>query len=190
MSTSEKPLPPLSISWFNKDLAGLNGLSLSRWVMKPGMEFMSPLKWWDSGRRDIQHNGIDLRLYRDDEGKIHSLHLGTVIPLMYAGRVVRVVRDFLGFSIFALHGEHAGMELLSIYGHVRPLEGLVFAQEIGGGSPIATLNSQQRNSAVPPHCHLSVALIPIGFAYERLEWEYIDNSTEVVILDPLPLIHP
>lgn len=46
----------------------------------------------------------------------------------------------------------------------------------------------QKKAAVPPHLHLSAALISKTFPQEKLDWNTINPSKKVFFIDPLTLI--
>ncbi len=89
---------------FTKTLIQKNRLDkrgFSDWVFLPGMLFKSPDKWWgDRGKREKPHEGLDLCLFRDNQDKIVRLDGKIMIPAIYDSIVVRIIKDFIGKSIF------------------------------------------------------------------------------------------
>jgi murein DD-endopeptidase MepM/ murein hydrolase activator NlpD len=176
---------------FSRYLLRHNSLDGFReWAFRPGMLFGSRFKWWgEGGYRGSPHEGLDLCLYRDEGGRIHGLDKNTKIPSIYDGEVVRVVRDFIGKSIFLRHGlsDSDGNALYSVYGHVKPLGGVTRGGVFREGETIASL-ADTRGRNVPPHLHVSLAWICPAHRPEELGWEMMRDARKARLLDPLPLV--
>ncbi len=183
-------VPP---SRFKDNFVEINGIGqagFADWVFSPGMLFGSEEKWWATGgRRKSRHEGIDLRLYRDQKGEEHYLDEKILISVMYGGEVVMIVDDFMGKSIFLGHNIHLGKKrLFSIYGHLIPFESIRTGGVLTAKSVLGHLAKTTRPLAIPEHLHLSVAVIPESFPSERLDWDILKEEKEVLLLDPLPII--
>ena len=171
---------------------GLNERGFEEWAFYPGMLFSSIDKWWgDWGNRDKPHEGLDLCLYRDKDGNNNGLDATVKVPVMYDGKVVRIIDDFLGKSVCVIHDIHDGKEnqLYTIYGHTEPLDGINRGAILSEGSVIATITNPRREKVnISPHLHISIAWMPKSLPYERLTWETISNSSIVTLLNPLKVI--
>jgi murein DD-endopeptidase MepM/ murein hydrolase activator NlpD len=176
---------------FSRYLLGHNGLhGFREWVFRPGMLFSSRLKWWgEGGYRERPHEGLDLCSYRVEGGLVHSLGKNTWIPSVYDGEVVRVLRDFLGKSVFMRHGlrDTNGNVLHSVYGHIEPLSGVVMGRVFRQGEIIAAL-ADTRDKRIPPHLHVSVAWISPSLRPEELGWGMMLDARKARLIDPLPLV--
>lgn len=176
---------------FNRYLVRHNSLDGFReWVFRPGMLFGSRLKWWgEGGYRSSPHEGLDLCLYRDGGGRIHGLDKNTKISLIYEGEVVRVVRDFIGKSVFLRHGlcDGEGNALYSVYGHIEPRGSVTRGRVFREGEIIAAL-ADTRGRSVPPHLHISLAWMSSAYRPEELGWEMMRDARKARLLDPLPLV--
>ena len=180
---------------FNEYLLGYNGLSergFRKWAFYPGMLFNSTDKWWEmGGKRDKPHEGLDLWLYRDEDGGNYSLDTTTKVPVMYEGRVVRIIDDFIGKSVFVCHDIYNGKgnQLYTIYAHVEPYVGISKDTPLSEGDILASITDARRKKAkMSSHLHISVAWIPNSMDYKKLNWETLNNNSIVKLLDPLRVI--
>ena len=178
----------LTKSHFTEHLVRLNALSFSKWVFEPGMLFLSDEKWWgDKGYRKHQHNGLDLHSYATADGTVKALNENTKIPVIFDGIIVKSIKDFLGYTLFAAHEIYdRGSQLFTIYGHVQPsdcAEDKFFSE----GSVFAVLGGRQSTS-VPIHIHLSVAFIPKTIRIESLTWKTLDEDDRILFIDPRDVI--
>lgn len=184
----ESPSPQRS--GFTDVISAKNALAFKSWVFCPGMLFGSDHKWWGGrGVRGTAHEGLDLLLYKNDQGEVLRLDENTRIPAIYDGTVVRVIDDYLGRSIFIDHGMHGEKRLITAFGHTKPLEhiragGKVKASEIA--ATIAGVRGPKPKTA--PHLHITAALVPADFNYESLKWETIGSSGMIKLIDPLEII--
>lgn len=179
----------LDRSSFTERLVGLNALSFNRWVFEPGMFFLSETKWWGDGEnRDTLHNGLDLRLYEAADGTLRTLEEGTKIPIIYEGKIVAVVKDFLGYSLFAVHEIYdKNHRLFTIYGHVVQKSDIPAGLTLREGTEIAAL-AKASPGKVPSHLHLSLAMIPRRISAANLNWQVLDEDKDVLYLDPQGII--
>ena len=180
---------------FNEYLIGYNGLTecgFRNWAFYPGMLFNSTAKWWEmGGKRDNPHEGLDLCLYRDEDGGKYSLGATAKVPVIYEGGVVRIIDDFIGKSVFVSHSicDGKGNQLHTIYGHVEPCDGIIRGKMLNEGDIIATITDARREKAkMSSHVHISVAWIPKASYYKNLNWELLNDSSIVTLLDPLKVI--
>ena len=182
-------------SEFGERLARCNalyGLGFEEWVFYPGMLFRALGTWWgNGGNRRRPHEGLDVCLYRTKDRKVHRFDEKTRIPVMYEGEVVKIGDDFLGRSVYISHSiyDSHGRQLLTIYGHTRPHDGIhpgrVLSEEDVLG---AIADPGKRRGEIPPHIHISVAWVPRSLCYEKFDWETIGDPGIVALLNPLDVI--
>ncbi len=174
---------------FTQHLINLNRLSFNKWIFDPGMLFLSETKWWgDKGHRGHWHNGLDLRFYEAANGTIRAIEKDTRVPIIYDGAVVTVIKDFLGYSLFAAHEIYdKGSRLFTMYGHVLPSPDVSPGKPLGEGTEIAMLSGSSKED-VPGHLHLSVAFIPKEIPAEAITWELLDEDKTVRFFDPRLII--
>lgn len=184
-------LPSLTGPFFDLLLA-VNPAALSdfqRWLFHPGMLFEAPRQWWGQEKpRPSPHEGLDLCWFEDQAGRRRALDQGLCVPVPFPGRIVHLCRDFLGHSIFIAHAlrPDLGRCLYTAFGHTAPRPGLAVAQTVRAGEVIATLSAPAgRPTAVPPHLHLTLALLPDPFPVGRLAWETLGSDPDITLLDPL-----
>ncbi len=180
---------------FTGNLVRLNSLDFRKWKFMPGMLFRSEGKWWpgpghpkNHARRKTRHNGLDLRLYETPSGKIKTLPEETKVPLLKAGKIKKIIPDFLGFSVFAEHEvREAGGRLFTIYGHMTPEAGIE-GRQLDEGHVIGKL-AVSEGSAVPAHLHISIALVPENIlAEETVSWKILGEAKGVVFFNPEKII--
>ncbi len=152
------------------------------------MLFQSETKWWgDKGPRGNKHNGLDLRFYEATDGTIETIAKGLKIPIIYDGRMVNIIKDFLGYSMFAAHEVyHEDSQLFTIYGHVQPSADVSIGKSLREGTEIAALAGRSHN--VPSHLHISIVLIPMELSGKVLTWKAVDEDKSIRFLDPLQII--
>ena len=179
-------------SSFSERLILWNGLAaagFAGWEFLPGMRFAERAAWWRGGAdRGSAHEGLDIGRYRTAAGRRLSLGAGARVPVAYAGEIVSVVDDFLGVSLFVAHGRHdeRGWQLHTIYGHLEPSPGLAPGSLLGDGDAIGAIaDTSGRKSPVPPHLHLSLALIDRAGGPERLDGGALRENGRVLLLDPM-----
>ena len=150
------------------------------------MLFGSASKWWgDRGKRKTGHEGLDLFLYRNNVGDILRLAENTSVPVIYDGKVIKIINDFLGKSIFMEHGNR----LITVYGHITPLEGIKVGTKVKEGDVIATIAKISSNKIkIAPHLHITAGWISEEISPETLDWKRVANSKMVRLIDPLDII--
>jgi murein DD-endopeptidase MepM/ murein hydrolase activator NlpD len=171
---------------------GLDAAGFAAWELLPGMRFGERAAWWrDGADRGSPHEGLDLRLYRNRDGRLLPLVPGSRVPAVYAGEVVSIVEDFLGSSVFLAHAEldERGRRLHTVYGHVAPRPGLAVGCALSEGDQVGTVaDAAGRRTAVPPHLHLTLALIAREGGPATLDWAALRDPARALLLDPLPLL--
>jgi hypothetical protein len=161
----------------------------SRWVFVPGMAFGSTIKWWgDEGQRERPHEGVDLCLYEDRQGKLHRLPEQTRLPAICGGRVVRTCDDFLGRSIMIEDDLRDGGKLYAMYGHTVPRPDLEVGQIVREGDIIAYLAPlPPHKTDILPHLHVSLGWAPGTVPPEQLDWERIPDLLDLI--DPVQVLN-
>ena len=187
--------PSLRNTRFTEFLIQKNALDKSGfigWVFYPGMLFNSTNKWWgDQGKRDKPHEGLDLCFYKDREDTILRLGEKAKVPVIYDGKVVRIVDDFLGKSVIIEHlfSDRDNNRLCTIYGHTIPENHLHVGKIVKKGDVIATVaDSSRSKSNIFPHLHISLGWTSKLVSYNRLDWESIGAPNNLTLLDPLQVI--
>ncbi|MDA8156506.1 MAG: hypothetical protein M0Z52_08670 [Actinomycetota bacterium] len=170
---------------FTIGLVRLNGLDFRKWIFRPGMRMDGLQMWWASGLRKRRHNGIDLRFYETGKGQEATLAEGTRIPLVYPGRVVKIIPDFLAGSVFVeaenkIHGNKK--RLLTVYGHLIAESGAA-GRSMDEGAIIGRLG-KIKGGPVPLHLHISIVLVPDEITADKLSWKVLDEAEGVEFLDP------
>ena len=171
---------------FTRMLLAQNGWEngrLREWFFLPGMLFQSMDKWWGNrGKRKIPHEGLDLCLYTDETGQARTLGDAVKIPAMSDGKIVKIMNDFLGESIFmehAINGKSAG--ILTIYGHADPLKKIGVGQSIKKGDAVCFISHPaKRKKTILPHLHITVGLFSSGISYESLDWSNIPHTLSLL----------
>lgn len=159
-------------------------------VFLPAMLFEANDKWWgEKGRRDSLHEGLDIFAYRTVEGRIQYLDDSTQFPVMYSGRVAKVIPDFLGKSVFVIHSRFVNDNrvLYSIYGHSSPRDDIV-PGKILNDSEIIGMIAPSNSRTVRSHLHISMAWVDLSIAPDELSWETIGNNEKIRLIDPLEYI--
>ncbi len=158
------------------------------WLFAPGMLFRAGQQWWGrGGPRPQPHEGVDICWFRRHQGERGALLTSTLIPAPFAGQIVNITPDFLGQSIWLSHPDllPAGPTLLTALGHTNPLPHLQVGQRVAAGRPLAHLAAPAGRSTVPPHLHLSVAILPPTIAPQDLSWQLLGQNPTCQLLDPL-----
>jgi hypothetical protein len=171
---------------------GLDRRDFQEWILYPGMLFQASRMWWgERGMRPAPHEGLDLCLYRDWQGRVHRLDERYKIPVLYDGVVVGIIGDFLGQSVIVKHdiGATVGGGFCTIYGHTVPGGDICVGEAVQQGEVIASVADASRSrSAAVPHLHISVGLASQVISYSGLTWETIGNPDTMTLVDPLPFI--
>lgn len=175
------------VSWNGLEAAGFAG-----WEFLPGMRFGERAAWWrDGSERGEPHEGLDLCWFRTRDGSRTSLGAGARVPAAWAGEVVTVVDDFLGASVFVAHErcDERGWRLHSVYGHVRPRSEVAPGTLLSDGDEIGVVAPATGNRrVVPPHLHLTLALVERAARPEQLDWTVLRDRSRVLLLDPLVIM--
>ena len=176
---------------FHERLITLNKLSEAgfvEWIFHPGMLFGSGNKWWGGGgSRSLPHEGLDFLAYKTKKSGIGNINEMTRVPALFDGRVVHIIDDFLGKSIFIRHDIYHidRKRLYTVYGHLVPSENVKTGSDIREDISIGTLAAERE---IPSHLHISIAWVSDRIHPENLNWKTILDSENVVLIDPLKVI--
>ena len=153
----------------------------------PGMLFRSLDKWWpDSGLRSTNHEGLDICYYTDSLGKEQKFTPQISIPAMASGRIFASCHDFLGQSLFIDHGVFGSLRFLSVYAHIVQHRHIMVGQKVKVADVVGVIaDTTGRKNRMPAHVHLSLMRIPESVSFDMLDWNYICNSDEVELVDPV-----
>ncbi len=137
------------------------------------------------------HEGLDVGFLQGSGGSIHPVGSGFKVPPVQPGTVVRICRDFLGWTVILSHKRTGpeSRELLSLYAHLEMDQALstgdwASAEDILG----KTVQSHALPADMLPHLHISLAWNERPFAYDHLEWPQLSRRQGVRFLDPLSWI--
>lgn len=166
---------------------------ISEWIFKPGMLFKSMDKWWgDRKQRTIPHEGLDLCLYKDPQGTIHSLDSQTRIPALFNGRVVKIMKDFLGLTMVMEHDpvDESAPGFLTIFGHANPAKDMHVGRRVKKGEMICSLSwpDKPKSQGLLPHLHITAGTFFSEIPYDKLTWKVIPATPSLTLIDPLPLL--
>lgn len=177
---------------YHEHLISINHLikaCFKEWVFLPAMLFGSSEKWWGTpGKRDRPHEGLDLCVFRDSEGNLRYFDESKNVPVIFEGRIEKLVDDFLGKSVFVSHEKYRRNDnrLYTIYGHISPADNIQNGELLKEGEIIGTIAGAGEN--IHPHLHISAAWISDTVIPDDLDWEVINNTSEITLLDPLSII--
>lgn len=170
----------------------LEARGFKEWVFRPEMLFHAEDKWWgNQGMRDHPHEGLDLCLFRDGEERIFRFGEKIKIPAIYDGKVVKILNDFLGKSIFMEHDlpNNDNIRFVTIYGHTSPNDDLRVGRIVKQGEIMTTLAHPSRsNTPILPHLHLTIGWSSGPISYDQLNWETIGDQTLLTLVDPLDVL--
>lgn len=159
------------------------------WLLKPGMGFTEPHKWWgDKEARPTRHEGLDLTGFRDNSGGERQLTEGTIVPPLYEGQVVNIIDDFLGRTVIINHrlNNPAGQTLHGFYAHLNPTDKLAPGATVQETEALGAIAAG--NHICPPHLHISMVWISRDFPIEQLKWAGFIEQEEFHPCDPLSFI--
>ena len=168
-------------------------MCFKKWVLQTGMLFNSFEKWWPSeGKRPTGHEGLDICLFLDDNNKLHEIVAPIQVPAAMEGKIVKIMQDFLGFSIVVYHEEFSDAEwgFYTIYAHTIPEDHIIEGKKIEEGNLIATIHNTKTNKKLEmlPHLHISLGWIHKSLPVQELSWPDINRRKNMYLVDPLPLL--
>jgi len=185
----------LPVTQFFKQVVNYNNLleqGFMQWAFYPGMLFQSVERWWgNGGYRSTPHEGIDLCLYCDSSGNTHRLDMAARIPMMYKGLTKVIIEDSLGQTVFIAHEicNDAEKQLYSIYGHIEPPGRIAREMILEEGDIIGSIaGTEDRRFKIIPHAHISLAWISRNFPPAQLNWQSMNTSPDIMLLNPLDVL--
>jgi murein DD-endopeptidase MepM/ murein hydrolase activator NlpD len=188
-----KLFPPIHKSPFDQFFLKRNRVDYRRfsgWFFPTGAKFGSFKKWWsDEGLRDKRHEGIDFCFYKEGT-QLKKIKRESRIPVLFDGKVVAIVPDFLGSSVVVQHPvvDRRERQFYSIYGHLFPEETLVLGS-VKAGDVIGTLAEVKKRQDQPSgHLHLTMVFFPQKLDISKFNWDML-WMPGVTLVDPLHLIH-
>lgn len=186
----------LGIQNFGKD-------TISKWLIRPGMEFASPLIWWgdvNKTRFDSYgggpHEGLDFALAQKAETGLNQAGLeGLRVTALLDGKALWCFQDLVGDTLIVLSDYHyQGYRFIIQYSHID-FENAQIGDRLSQGEDIGKIKrSQNPKSITASHLHISTALIDekrielpdSDVSFENwLEW---DKDGSLIYLDPLSLL--
>jgi len=171
----------------------LERLGFERFVFYGGMLYAAADKWWGTpGRRHARHEGIDLCFFRTRDGRYCRLDHSIAVPMAADSRIVHIMDDFLGQTVVARWrvAESAGRELLTIYAHIQPVQGLAVGDRVEAGYMFARIaDVKYPGSPMPPHLHISMAWADQLPEYRRWSWKLLNKCGSERFIDPLDHIN-
>ena len=172
---------------FCADVINLNkkfAADFKRWVFKDGMLFNSYEKWWNKGKRDAAHQGIDLWAFETLSGKIKKLNRTIKVSALFDGEIIKIEKDFLGQSVFIKHSDiiSANEEYLyTLYGHLKPFD--LIGKKVKKREAIGFVSN--KSLKIDAHIHISFAWIAKDFDYNNIAWNNLWNNKFIRLIDPI-----
>jgi hypothetical protein len=148
--------------------------------------------WWGKNSvRKTSHEGLDVCFFLNCRQKAFRLDETTRIPILYEGRIVHVMEDFLGRTLVARH-EVDGVgdkTFLSFYAHIIPDPQLRTGDVVKEGETLGTIaDAAKTNSPLVSHLHVSLAwesrLPPVSV----LTWNVLNHVDRSAFIDPLKVL--
>ena len=172
-------------------LASANGFKGGgHWDIEQGMGFGSMDKWWsqeDTMRAEGAHNGLDIRQYTV-QGQQMTLGADSVVPVAEGGKIISIIKDFLGYSIFVSHGEISETPsggVISAYGHIVPDKVLYKGMRLKRGDTLGSI-AEYEGMAAPAHLHLSIIVSKQGNDEAIFnDWQRVQAALGLKFVDPL-----
>ncbi|MBF0473646.1 MAG: hypothetical protein HQK93_07930 [Nitrospirae bacterium] len=124
-------------------------------------------------------------MYKDRNCKVCNVDEKFEITICCKGKVYRIIDDFLGKTIFIGHEIFDNsMQLFTIYGHTKPIDGIINGRTLEGGEIVAKV-SESKNIELKTHLHVTSAWMPKNIDVETLDWKTINNPQITKLRDPL-----
>ena len=174
---------------FTENIIALNqltGLKFKTWLLKPGMRFGDPDKWWASEKpRPTLHEGLDLTAFLDNANGEYQLTKNTIVPPLYRGRLVNIIDDFLGQTVIVNHEivNLKGESLHGFYSHLSPTDKLKAGSIVNETESLGTIAAG--NHFCPAHLHISTVWISGDFLIGELSWPDFARQKGFQPCDPL-----
>jgi hypothetical protein len=167
----------------------LDMLGFGRFVFFPGMLFLANETWWSkNGIRKTAHEGLDICFFITAGQQLYRLDETIRIPILFEGRIVGVMEDFLGQTVVARHLIEGPSEkaFLSFYAHITPDHRIRPGGIVKTGEPLGTISDSKKiNSPLPPHLHISLAWESMLPPVAALTWNVLNRADRSAFIDPL-----
>jgi hypothetical protein len=180
---------PVNKSNFTRNiivLNRLNGLGFKDWLLKPGMGFGEPEKWWPGqGIRPTPHEGLDLTGFLDHNHVEHRLPTNTIVVPLFRGRLVNIIDDFLGRTVIIDHQiiNRYDQSLHGFYAHLLPAAQLTTGADLHEEEGLGTIAAG--NQICPPHLHISTVWVARNFPVGQISWADFVGQEGFQPCDPL-----
>jgi len=185
------------MDYYLDTIALVNNLKVSRpsvWYFYPGMLFRSSRKWWaDFGTRHALHEGLDIVMYRNRDGRIAWLDTSINIPAMTAGNVINVCDDFLGQSVIIENESNFRNDarIVTVYSHMNVPKHLFPGKSVSTGESLGRIaDTSGRKSGIPCHLHISIMEIKREIPDHMIKWNLMGNPDPdlVKIFNPVDFL--
>jgi len=186
--------PPVTFASNLIRINQLDRLGVDRFVFFQAMLVFSTQKWWPGGGlRKAVHEGLDICFFISGSRQIFRLDETTKIPILYEGRIVHVMDDFLGTTVVARHSltKNASGEsgFFSFYAHIRPEAEIRVGDSLKSGEIVGTIaDASPASMNIPAHVHISMAWERMLPPVQHLTWDILNGIDRSVFIDPLPLL--
>jgi hypothetical protein len=164
--------------------------NFDKWHFRTGARFGDKDIWWVSKTgyvRKYPHEGVDFVYYQlKGDKKVHSVEGNQPIPLILTGALITRFKDYLGESLlFKTDIESKGRYLYILYAHVEAVDRpkLQLNKRYSKGSVLFEV-APLRSGGVNPHLHLTTFWGPPKLDPEKIDWDYINESPEITLIDP------
>ena len=163
---------------------------MKKLYLYPGMEFGSEIKWWpDKGVRVTPHEGVDICYYINSTGEECRVTPEFRVPVMAAGRIVSICKDYLGETVFLEHQYDQLSRFLSIYAHITPRSDLKIGDKVCAGDVIGTVaDTAGKKNRIPAHLHISLMTVARTVPAEKFNWDMISYPEDAKLIDPLRML--
>jgi hypothetical protein len=170
----------------------LDRLGFERFVFFPGMLFLSFKTWWGKNSyRKTAHEGLDLCFFINSRQDQYRLDETIQVPMLFEGRIVRVMDDFLGQTVVARHRAEDMHEasFFTFYAHMMPDHRLRTGDVVIAEKPIGTIaDATKTSSSLASHLHISMAWESLLPPVDILSWDILNQVDRSVFIDPLMVL--
>jgi len=181
------------------------------WIFHPGMLFGSPLKWWSKeGDRATCHEGLDIAMYRNSDGRIISFDPDIQVPAMMGGTILNICHDFLGKSVIVsvqnkdndpekdmdsnkIDPGYGALGNAIIYSHIHPDASLKPGRSVEIGQFLGCVaDTSMKKSGIGCHLHISFIEISTPISAHSLDWGLFvrKDQASIQFYNPLYITMP
>lgn len=190
---------------FSTGIQKLGNPRIRKWIIRPGMEFGSPLIWWGDASKTRSdsygggpHEGLDFALAQTaNSARVQAGLEGLPVIALLDGTALWRFEDLVGDTlIVASNLSHQGYRFILQYSHID-CSAIQIGNAISQGDTLGKIKlSSNPKSITAAHLHISTALIEedllelpddsLSFT-DWLEW---DHPGKLIYVDPLALVSP